>query len=471
MFLLIPLKTEAAIKRIPYLTLGLILINTIIWIFSYSVLKGQMKELEQLNRSLVEIESQYLFDFFMDDQEFLSEDGVKDLRQRIYDGEIIPVDSPDYQNWVSLYEAFLEKQSNTVFQKWGFKPNEFDLLKIITSMFIHANFWHLFGNMLFLWMVGCNVEDGWGWRVLLTFYIGAGIVASLLHTAFFHNSDIPCIGASGAIAGVMGAFFIRYFRVKIRFFYMLFLMFFGTITLRAYLFLPVWFLMELQNARWSSESGTAHWAHIGGFIFGAIVGISLRVFDPEHNPDFKEEKKRDPDDVWTDDIARAALHSRIGMSKDYVEEPRVVQLKKEIHENPDNFEVRLSLAHYFFDKGLDADAIALYNNVVEILVRLNQFEVMEEVFKEMKIKNYHTKLTEKNLYNLATFFEKREKFVKAVNLYGVYIRQFKQGRGRPHALYKIYTITKQKLDNQNLANKVYSVLKNEYPQFLENQNQ
>jgi len=469
MFFIIPIKTEASLKKIPYLTIGLIVFNIIIWIFTYFTLKNQIKELEQLNRSLVEIESQYLFDILATDQQLQNENDIKDMRQRIYDGEIIPANSQDYQNWKVLYEEFLVKRSDIVFEKWGFKPNSFNLFKILASLFVHANIFHLLGNMLFLWLVGCNIEDEWGWRVFLAFYLGAGVVASFFHMAFFPNSDIPCIGASGAIAGIMGAFLIRYYKVKVRFFYFIWLFirpFFGTIPVYAGLVLPIWFLMELQSATWTSQSGTAHWAHIGGFVFGAIISISLRVFDPENNPRFEEEKKKDPDSVWTDDIARAALHGRFGMDRDYATAPEFIKLKNTIQEEPDNFEARLTLANHYFDKGDDADAVMLYNSVVEIILRLDHLKAMNRVFQELKVKSCLGRLTEKNLYNLAVYFEDKMQYVKAVNLFGLYIRSFKQSRGRPYALHKIYIITRQKLNNQVLAQKVYAVLQKEYPQFL-----
>ena len=134
-----------------------------------------------------------------------------------------------------------------------------------TSMFLHGDFWHLLGNMLFLWVYGDNIEDILGhWRFLL-FYVICGLAAAAAHGFSDPGSDIAMIGASGAIAGVIGAYLVFFPKVKI------WVLVFFKIPLRlpAYLILGVWIGLQLFSVAAGAADGVAWWAHIGGFVAGA----------------------------------------------------------------------------------------------------------------------------------------------------------------------------------------------------------
>jgi rhomboid family protein len=149
-------------------------------------------------------------------------------------------------------------------------------LPYLTSMFLHAGFWHLAGNCLYLWVFGDNVEDKLGHGRFLLFYLLCGIAASALHTLFNLHSPIPAIGASGAIAGVLGAYFVLFPRAKVLTLLPI-LIFWQIIEIPAFFFLGFWFLYQFLLGVFSfgGGSGIAFWAHIGGFIAGIIL---LRVF-------------------------------------------------------------------------------------------------------------------------------------------------------------------------------------------------
>jgi membrane associated rhomboid family serine protease len=143
------------------------------------------------------------------------------------------------------------------------------LFSLVSFMFLHGSFWHILGNMWSLYIFGDNVEDHLGPIRYALFYLLCGITSGLSHLILNLNSNLPTIGASGAIAGVMGAYFILHPRSKILtlipiFFIPYFL------NIPAYIFLGIWFLLQFINAAGShaSVSGIAWWAHIGGFIFG-----------------------------------------------------------------------------------------------------------------------------------------------------------------------------------------------------------
>lgn len=161
---------------------------------------------------------------------------------------------------------------------WGLVPDAFNPFKLITHLFMHAGWLHLLGNMLILYLVGPYIEDVWGRRVYGAFYAAAGIFAALFFIALTPASSVPLVGASGAIAGVMGAFLIRFAHTRIKFFYMIGIFVRGTFDAPAWLMLPLWLaeqlLLGLVTA--STGGGVAYWAHVGGFVFGAGVAYGIR---------------------------------------------------------------------------------------------------------------------------------------------------------------------------------------------------
>lgn len=156
---------------------------------------------------------------------------------------------------------------------------------MLTCVFLHGGWMHFFGNMWFLWIFGDNVEDRYGHFGYLSFYLLCGVAASAAHYAAGPSSTIPTIGASGAIAGVMGAYMLLYPRARVLTLVPLFV-FIQILSLPAPLFLGVWFLMQFYQGTVASASGAAGgvawWAHIGGFVVGlALTWIlsSVRVLN------------------------------------------------------------------------------------------------------------------------------------------------------------------------------------------------
>lgn len=164
-----------------------------------------------------------------------------------------------------------------IIYQWGFVPAHFSFVDILTSMFLHAGYLHIFFNMLFLWICGDNVEDRIGHFTYLMFYIlcglGAGIIQGVM-TADPVARTIPCIGASGAVSGVLGAYFFIFPQSQIKFFYFFFVIV-GTFTLPSILAIGFWFVRELIPALAGVQAGIAHWAHVGGFAAGLIIAIFL----------------------------------------------------------------------------------------------------------------------------------------------------------------------------------------------------
>ena len=150
----------------------------------------------------------------------------------------------------------------------------------LTSMFLHGGWLHLIGNMWFLWLFGNNVEDSMGRAPFVLFYLLSGLGAAATQTLLSPMSAIPMVGASGAISGVMGAYVILYPTVQVHMLIVL-VVFITRIVVPAYLMLGYWFLLQLVQGAASvgSSGGVAFWAHVGGFITGALLIFVFR--DPE----------------------------------------------------------------------------------------------------------------------------------------------------------------------------------------------
>ena len=161
-----------------------------------------------------------------------------------------------------------------------------EILTLITSQFLHGGFLHLAGNMLFLWIFGNNVEDQLGHVKFLLFYLTCGVLAGLAQWFFSQTSQVPSLGASGAIAGVMGAYIIRFPNVNVRTVFPIGIFPF-VFTIPAYFYLGIWFFQQAlygfatlapQTNVGMQSGGVAYWAHAGGFVFGAVLGPLLGLF-------------------------------------------------------------------------------------------------------------------------------------------------------------------------------------------------
>jgi membrane associated rhomboid family serine protease len=178
---------------------------------------------------------------------------------------------------IFLFEISLDDYSRNYFvHQYGMIPARFEWASLFTSMFLHGGWMHLIGNMWFLWIFGDNIEDILGsWRYLV-FYLLCGVAAGLTHYMFNIDSRIPTVGASGAIAGVMGAYVRRFPHSRIVTLLPLFI-FITTVELPAYWLLLYWFVIQLFSGVADSsragvqEGGVAWWAHAGGFVLGALL--------------------------------------------------------------------------------------------------------------------------------------------------------------------------------------------------------
>ena len=195
--------------------------------------------------------------------------------------------------WAFLIELSLGPELNHVVVLYGLVPAryapralfnlpaELTLAPVFVSMFLHGGWLHLLGNMLFLFVFGRSIEDRFGHFPFLLLYLVSGIAAALAQIIVNSGSRVPTIGASGAIAGVLGAYFVCYPGARITTLIPLFILFW-TVELPAILLLGYWFLIQfiagfqMLSIQTATAGGVAWWAHIGGFVTGALLALTLR---------------------------------------------------------------------------------------------------------------------------------------------------------------------------------------------------
>jgi membrane associated rhomboid family serine protease len=181
---------------------------------------------------------------------------------------------------IFLYQVSLSPRAlNDFVTQWGVVPDRLNLVSLLTSMFLHGGWLHILGNMLFLWVFGRNVEDLIGGTRFLILYLVCGLAAGVVQVIANPYSRVPTIGASGAIAGIMGAYLIRFPRSHIR--TLFWLIFATTLDIPAALLLLYWFAIQFFSGFASLAStdytggGVAWFAHVGGFIAGMLL---IRLF-------------------------------------------------------------------------------------------------------------------------------------------------------------------------------------------------
>ncbi|MGD2295902.1 MAG: rhomboid family intramembrane serine protease [Candidatus Aminicenantes bacterium] len=293
--MLIPIGHESStVRRLPWITFAIMAICLVVHILVTLDLDKREKDLENAAREFLGyyVEHPYLeldpetlnlvFGERLAEQVQEQLDIIREEASR----EIHLFQETQQEELNQLAENLKNIITNIPYRKYGFIPAQQSFLALLTYMFIHGGWFHLLGNLLFLYLTGPFIEDVWGRPIYTAFYLIMGIGSALMFAQHYPNFSGPLIGASGAIAGVMGAFLIRYWKTKIEFFYIFLPFFFirGTFKAPAWLMLPLWFALEFFNARVMDSinpqggGGVAHWAHVWGFVFGVVAAIGVKYF-------------------------------------------------------------------------------------------------------------------------------------------------------------------------------------------------
>lgn len=312
--MLIPIRHEnMETRRWPVITLSLIAINTLVFLFTLTTMNNEVPQLVEVkNRIIILAALHPELKMNADAQRFI--DGFKqshasDWKQvqnpyrdviNAYDAKIkMMEDTSKLQDEMdSLGAQLTALASKSIIEQYAFVPAHPNPISYLTANFMHGGWLHLIGNMWFLWLAGFVLEDVWGRWLYSVFYLIAGVAALQFYAWTNPGSVTPTLGASGAVAALMGAFLVRFPKMKIT---MAWLMMFRIYRFQAaaYWLLPFWLFVEVfYGSLMGSSGGVAHWAHVGGFVFGALAGIAIQHSGLEHKANKAIEQKLEWKTDW-----------------------------------------------------------------------------------------------------------------------------------------------------------------------------
>jgi membrane associated rhomboid family serine protease len=278
LILLIPLGPDAELPRLPRATLALVALSVLafFWTARAAAEEARLERIADWTVGLVARDLPRIGEArrgHASALDYLASDGG--WRDAVPEGEY-------RDRLVQCVEERSVLRAGHPFYRWGFVPAEITLPRLLVHQFLHADLVHLLFNMIFLWAVGGLIESVWGPWLLAGLYLAAGVAAALVHGAFAPGSTEPAIGASGAVAGLMGFFAVAHGREPMRLALVAGLSLAAHVrifSLPAIVFLALWALEQvfwtLMTAR--IDVGVAFRAHLGGFAFGAVVALGLRV--------------------------------------------------------------------------------------------------------------------------------------------------------------------------------------------------
>lgn len=442
MFIVLPLSHEnMQAQRLPYITMGIIVVNTLLFIITHHfAVPNTSREYDERERKVVGYYLEHPYLEFPEDayskltpgqqqqvdlrresdedseglsavnrqttimnqvlKEMRTSQGTEEEEDEEAQAEIRQKEQEVLNNYA---RAFAESFENISYIKYGYVPARGGIFTIFSSIFLHGGYLHLIFNMLFLWLSGCNIEDLWGRIVYPIFYLLGGIFATLAHGWMDPDSMLPLIGASGAIAAVMGAFMIRMYNTKIYFVYFLLMLRFkvGRFSAPAYLMLPLWFLQQLWEAVTAGDSsGVAFWAHIGGFAFGAMVAALIKVtgFEAQVLAPALDKKTA---------VVDEHLASGIEELQEGNIDKAIQELKAALKNNPDDVIAHGELSKAYFKKGDQKLALREFKRAVFLHIKRGETDEAIDQYLELNAELPEMMLDPPQQIKIATAIERR----------------------------------------------------------------
>ena len=373
MFLLPLSHDRMTVQRLPWVTIVILAVNVVAFMITWPMAQRDDVRTAEARDALVDYAS---------------------LHPGIWEDDCVRC--PGREQFDALKATFDQARNEHIFSRFGYVPSRPTLTGLLGSLFLHAGWMHLFGNMYFLWLYGCSVEDLWGRPLYAAVYLSGGAAAAAAH-GHFEPESIGLVGASGAIAALTGVFFVRCYDTRIRFFYM-FLLFFGTFYAPAWIMLLLWFTRELFNAFvFSDTSPVAFWAHIGGFVYGAAIAVVMKLTR------FEEAVIAPSIDRKTNLMS---LHPRMTSAFQHIDRGDYASalddlnvVVRERRDDPDAYRV---MAQCYQALGRTVDAGRALRQELAIQIRRRDHELTVETFQELMSTAPDTPLTHRELYGVAT---------------------------------------------------------------------
>ena len=423
MFIVIPISHEDLRgRRWPYVTIAILLLNVVIFLATHwsiqrhhrEFVKQAMAAYHYHNRHPY-LESTPLLDKVSTQidgasrKERLTAESVRAIHEDAVQarGGVKPaVKARQQERLDALCEKMAAAQEASPLKRYAYIPGEHNALGLITSQFLHAGWLHLIGNMLFLWLAGCNIEDRWGRVAFPLFYLSAGAVAALTHKLFAPQSMGPLIGASGAIAGAMGAFLIKFSRTRINFFWFLWLFLFiraGTFRAPAYLMLSLWLVIQIFYGLLfqGQGSGVAFWAHVGGFVYGVVFATAFGMSGMEQKVDREIEGqislKQDPQIIKAGELIDAGRPAEA-----------IDLLEQFAAKAPNSVDAQLELLRAAKTAEDQERARRAYVRLIALYVKENALDTALDLYEEMNQAGLETSVPAALRLRLAKHLEKSD---------------------------------------------------------------
>lgn len=478
---IIPLTGKISVRNPPIVTIVIVVINCLVWFVLQAGDTDKQYEVSEFyfTSGLANIEISYYMAYRDDrlqepvevlaDDQFDQKTVVKNylamqrdelFQQKLKNDEIITPSDPIYADWKDLKTEFELMRSQLTSLRYGFIPKQKSLLTSFTHMFMHGSTGHLVGNMVFLWIVGCMLEMGLGRLQYSVLYIIGGLSAVWLFWLIYMNSNIPLVGASGAIAGLMGAFAVLFGKKRVKIFYSLGF-YFNYLKIPAIILLPIWIGNEFYQLFGGGSTHVAYVAHIGGLIGGALFGIVCLKLSLGFDQDVIADT---PVDEISPQIEKALEH----IAELDLEAGRQI-LEKVLAKEPENID---ALTHLFNVYKLDPEDDKFHQVTKKLIFELtrsyNTYEKAHQIYNEYIRLTSHPRLSPQIYIQLSMMFAATDHLENAVKILTMLLKKVPDFPGVPTALLKLARAYNQK-GMAMKGNRCLNLICNKYPESTEAQ--
>lgn len=382
--IIIPIGHEQdTVRRLPWVTFSILAICFVVQIFMWLAVRNANTQLESVAQEFLEYYVSHPYLEFDEDLKSILFGGVEDEKvdqllsfyQSAGSRPGRQVLEQQQEQLDQLASSFLSALNDFPYRKWGYIPAKPSFQALLTYMFVHGGWFHLLGNLLFLYLTGPFIEDLWGRPAFAAFYLAVGVLSALAFGQHYPESTGPLVGASGAIAGVMGAFLIKYWKVRINFFYWVLIFFRGTFQAPAWLMLPLWLGLELFNARImdtlnpAGGGSVAHWAHVWGFVLGMGIALGINALKIEEKFLRPKLQAKLQSVEGFDIVAHAIRQKNLGLLRNAYD-----VLVEEAVKNPGQREVVETLWEFGNEMGQPDEAAHFFIKLIEKEIRQEHLE-------------------------------------------------------------------------------------------------
>ena len=391
--ILIPLGHEESARRLPWVTFAILGLCAVAFLLTgFGASRSQWDVKQSYERAIAYwLEHPYLR-LDADIERAMHGTATPEMREAFREGLRMTKQEPDRETQTAqqteldrLCEEAKNDSPEHPFYRWGLVPAHVGPVALITHLFLHAGWLHLLGNLFILYLCAPFIEDVWGRPLFAGFYVLSGIVASLAFVVAHADLTEPLVGASGAIAGVMGAFAVRYARTRLQFFYAVGLMVRGTFWAPAWFMLGLWFAQQVflsMLAAGATGPGTkvAYLAHAGGFGFGVAVALAMKARRIEERFISRAIEAKAGAVLVKNEAVDAALEAASAGNPGAAWE----LLTRELREQPGNVDAAVALWTLAEELGRQRDAAPAFARAIEQEVRSGSLDTALAHWDELR---------------------------------------------------------------------------------------